>query len=183
MPDDSGPRQIGPREQMALREYGKWRPRIGRGVRWAGTAGVLSGLAQKASLISNKGRLLPVAAATAGLAAGIGDKMLEEHVARSRKLQRLTGNAFKKEGSVPGLIDGRGPSAQFTESGELSNMDEGAGIVSRLFSEKARLTRAALQQLTPLFPEAAANDGFARSIGMPQPVAGHRAAIRNALKK
>jgi hypothetical protein len=146
-------------QKKALKTYGEWRPRIGRGARFASTAGVITGL-------TGKRKLMFPAATVAGVA-GVGDAMLEEKVQKNRQLEKLVGGAFDKKASATcedpaGSVDGRPPWGGFTEGAEQGAVRDRQGHLEQLFSSQARLKSLAAEQLKDLFPAAPA-DSHGRS--------------------
>ena len=136
--------ELSERQKTLLKGYGAWRPRVNRGAHWATTAGMLTGL-------TGKRKLMIPAAAAAGVA-GVGDKMLEEQSEKNKKVRQLVGEGFDKKGSADHSDGVRGAASE-----------GGRGLLSVLFSQKARLSDQAEKQLRELFP-GAGKDAYGRTI-------------------
>lgn len=183
-------------EEKALKTYGKWRPRLGRGAQWAGAAGLLSGVATRAAKNPSRvGKIVLPVTAAAGLA-GVADKILEEKVEKSRKLKKLTGDAFEKKSSfdpndrntawrdeeTSGSVSDRPPWGTLTEGGEARNVESSEALIDKLFTNKARTAANAADQLKQLWPKSNP-DGYSRSIGLPRGAGKHHAKVRKAFKE
>jgi hypothetical protein len=172
------------KQKKMLKSYGTWRPRLGRGAQWAGTAGLISGVATRASKNSPAvGKIVAPVAIGAGLA-GIGDKILEEKVEKNREAKKLVGGGFDKkafstEDTREG-IDGRPPWGSFTSDAEKRSVSDNEGLVEQLFSQKARTAALAQSQLRSLFPDAKEEE-YSRAIGLPQSASGKISKIRKVL--
>jgi len=139
--------ELSERKKRALKEYGEWRPRIGRGASWAATAGLLTNLSGN--------RKVSIPAATAAGVAGMGDKMLEEEVKKSRKLKAIVKDSFEQSKTASSIAS-RPAWAQSPLATELGNVQHNA-VIGTLFSRKARVSAAARKQLGNLFANAGEN--------------------------
>lgn len=170
------------RQKKALKGYGNWRPRLGRGATWAGAGALLTRAAT-----NNKKIMLPVAAG-AGLA-GIGDKMLEEKSEKNRQIKKLVGEGFEKDGGIsspcredgPPVLD-REPWASFSSGAEESAVNSRQGMLQGLFSNKALLKARAKGQLKSLFPNAR-DESMSNAITAAGPASEASRLVRRAFKR
>jgi len=159
------------RKKDLLRRYGTARPRLGRGARWAATAGAVTHLSGR--------KELSIPAATLGFSAGVADKILEEAVERDKRLKKLVGGGYEKTGEAN--IGGRVEPGLSTLGAELRNVDTGPGLLEELFSRKARMTSAARDQLKQLLP-AAKEPFFGRNVRVGTNARDASKAVRRALQ-
>lgn len=181
MSDKNKKINLSEKQKQALTAYGKWRPRLGRGAKWAGSAGLLSGLAVNASKNKSLAGKIAIPLTAAAGAAGIADKMLEEKVEKNRKMKKLTGDAFEKQSSfdpdnynagrepsesVHGSIMDRPSYGTLTRGAEAANVTSNEDLVEKLFSRKGRLAANASEQLKELWPKSDPA-GFSRTVTLP----------------
>lgn len=128
----------------ALDTYAAWRPRLARGVTWAGlTAALSKTLGGDARGVKH----IVIPTALAGIA-GVADAALEEAV-RNGQIEHVQ-KAFDKKGGIPVPED----DSLFT-SGVLDRADEGRDLMRALFASKEANRIAAQKQLSGSFPRAA----------------------------
>lgn len=145
MPD--APTQPSP----ALDQYATWRPRLKRGVTWAGTTAFLA-----KTMGGDKNPVARIAVPTvlAGLA-GTADATLEEKIRRNANLREVHMRGFSKDAAAQ---DPRVVSPEVVQ-----RVEEGTNsVLGRLFAHKDEVGRRARTQLGALFPKGAGPESYGR---------------------
>ena len=167
------------RQEAALKSYGKWRPRIGRGAQFAGTTAVISGVTGK--------KKLALPASIAAGTVGVADKMLEEKAKKDRGVRKLVGEGFKTAAasSVKAKLKGIGEPARedlsFNSGARASHTSATKGLMQELFSRKARMASLADSQLKELWPSSN-ESSYGRAVTMGRSASDASKTVTRAMK-
>lgn len=130
----------------ALDQYAQWRPRIARGVTWAGTSAFLA----KTMGGDKYGPKVIVPLTVGAGLAGLADATLEDKVRENKHLKSIAERAFDKKAAVE---DPRPFSPETMDLAERGDRD----VLKLLFARKDETANRARKQLQDAYPQGGAS--------------------------